>query len=130
MAISGEKYPFTQGNVDKSPTSAGIYTLYDENVTIYIGKGDGENGIRARLQAHKKGDEGSFTKKASHYRREVCSNPASREKELLQEYKQEHRYIAGVYSFIMSSSPPVTIESFSIISRLRSNKVLKLIASR
>lgn len=90
MAISGDKYPFTQENVDKSPTSAGVYALYDGDVTIYIGKGDGTNGIRARLQAHKRGDEGSCTKGASHYRREVCSDPTSRERELLLEYRRAH----------------------------------------
>jgi excinuclease UvrABC nuclease subunit len=87
MSISVKKYSFTQDNVDKSPTKKGVYALYEENVIIYIGKGDGENGIRGRLQAHKRGDEGSCTKNASHYRREVCSNPTTKEKELLQEYK-------------------------------------------
>ena len=87
MAISGDRYSFTQENVDGSPIKDGVYALYDENVTIYIGKGDGENGIRERLQAHRRGDEGSCTKNASHYRREVCSNPKIRERELLQEYK-------------------------------------------
>ncbi|GAI53806.1 unnamed protein product [marine sediment metagenome] len=88
MAISGDKYTFTQENVDRSPTDGGVYALYDGNETIYIGKGDGVNGIRARLQAHKRGDEGSCTQGASHYRREVCSNPQSRERAELQEYQQ------------------------------------------
>lgn len=88
MAISGDKYTFTQENVDKSPTGKGVYALYDESVTIYIGKGEGENGIRERLQAHKRGDEGSCTKNASHYRREVCSNPTTREKQELEAYKK------------------------------------------
>ena len=87
MALSGEKHEFTQENVDKSPTDDCVYTLYDENITIYIGKGDGVNGIRARLQAHKRGDEGKCTQGASHYRREVCTNPKARESELVQEYK-------------------------------------------
>jgi len=87
MTILGEKYPFTHDKVDKSPTKDGVYALYDESVIIYIGKGDSVNGIRARLQAHKMGDEGSCTKNASHYRREVCSDPTTRERHLLQEYK-------------------------------------------
>ncbi len=87
MALSGDKRSFTKENVDNSPTADGVYALYDDGVTIYIGKGDGENGIRARLQAHKRGDEGSCTKNASHYRRETCSNPTTKEKALLQEYK-------------------------------------------
>lgn len=87
MAISGDRYSFTQENVDKSPTTAGVYALYDDGETIYIGKGDGENGIRERLQSHKRGDEGSCTQNASHYRRETCTNPRTRERELLQEYQ-------------------------------------------
>jgi hypothetical protein len=90
MPITGEKYEFTQENVDRSPTGKGVYALYDEGTTIYIGKGDGENGIRARLQAHKRGDEGTCTKGASNYRREVCNNPISRERELLKEYMGTH----------------------------------------
>jgi len=87
VPVSGDLYTFTQENVDKSPTDAGVYALYDEGVTIYIGRGDGTNGIRARLQAHKRGDEGKCTQGASAYRREVCTNPVTRERELLQEYK-------------------------------------------
>lgn len=88
MTISGDKYTFTQENVDRSPTGKGVYALYDGSVTIYIGKGAGENGIRERLQAHKRGDEGSCTQKATDYRREVCSNPSTRETEELEAYKK------------------------------------------
>jgi len=90
MALSGSKYDFTQENVDKSPTEGGVYALYDDDVIIYIGKGDGENGIRERLQAHKRGDEGDCTKNASHYRRETCPNPKVREGKLLEEYKSAY----------------------------------------
>lgn len=90
MAILGDRFSFTQDNVDKSPTEYGVYALYDEGVTIYIGKGDGTNGIRARLQAHKRGDEGKCTQGASDYLREVCNNPITRERELLHEYKTAH----------------------------------------
>ena len=88
MAIYGDRYSFTQENVDESLTGSGVYALYDGDITIYIGRGDGENGIRARLQAHKRGDEGSCTKNASHYRRETCTNPIIREGALLSEYLQ------------------------------------------
>ena len=87
MALSGDKYPFTPDNIGKSPTGHGVYALYEENAIIYIGKGDGEKGIRARLQAHKSGLEGSCTENATHYRRVVCPDPTTSERELLQEYK-------------------------------------------
>jgi len=84
------RYVFTQDNIDKSPTDGGIYALYDGNITIYIGKGDGVDGIRARLQAHKRGDEGNCTKRATHYYVEVCSNPQSRARAELQAYRQAY----------------------------------------
>jgi hypothetical protein len=90
MPITGDKYPFTPENVNRSPIAKGVYALYEDDVTINIGKGDGENGIRARLQSHKRGDEGPCTKNASHYRREVCPDPTAREREMLQEYKRTH----------------------------------------
>ena len=90
MSISGDRYPFTDENIGKSPAYKGVYALYDENVTIYIGKGNGANGIRGRLQAHKRGDEGDCTQEASHYRREVCDDPVARESELLKEYEQAY----------------------------------------
>jgi len=86
MPISGNRYKFTDENIGKSPTGIGVYALYDGNELIYIGKAEGENGIRARLQAHKRGDEGSCTKKATAYRRELHSEPSQREAELLLEY--------------------------------------------
>jgi hypothetical protein len=90
MPVAGDLYSFTQENVDRAPTSDGVYSLHEGSETTYIGKGDGENGIRARLQAHKRGDEGRCTQQATDYRREVCRYPTSRERELLQEYQQAH----------------------------------------
>jgi hypothetical protein len=86
MPISGDEYPLTQEYIDKSPTNNGVYALYDESTTIYIGQAVGENGIREHLQRHKRGEEGTCTRGASHYRREVCANPTTREKQLLEEY--------------------------------------------
>ncbi len=88
MAITSDRHTFTQENVDQSPTGEGVYALYDGNVTIYIGKGEGKNGIRERLQAHKRGDKGSCTQNASHYRREVCRYPTTRERQELEAYEE------------------------------------------
>jgi hypothetical protein len=86
MPISGDEYPFTQEYIDKSPTNNGVYALYDESTTIYIGQAVGVNGIKEHLKRHKRGDEGTCTKEASLYRSEVCGNPPTREKQLLEEY--------------------------------------------
>ena len=87
MSIKGDYYEFSQKNVDNSPTDKGVYALYEDYDTIYIGKGDGIGGIRVRLQSHKRGDEGTCTMDATDYKREICMYPLSRERELLQEYK-------------------------------------------
>jgi excinuclease UvrABC nuclease subunit len=91
MPITGKFYEFNDENISRSPTDNGVYALYDGNRnTIYIGKAEGEDGIRNRLQRHKRGDEGACTQDAKYYRREICDNPASREEELLIEYRLEH----------------------------------------
>jgi excinuclease UvrABC nuclease subunit len=90
MAISGDKYPFTKENIDKSPEDQGVYALYDNDVTIYIGKASQDNTIRKRLQAHKRGDEGRCTQSATHYRRKITRYPTTREQELLKEYIQTY----------------------------------------
>ncbi len=90
MAVEGDLYTFSDDNLAKSPTSKGVYSLHQGEETIYIGKAEGENGIRQRLQAHKRGDEGRCSQQATGYRREICDNPSKREQELLLEYKANH----------------------------------------
>lgn len=89
--LSGTRYEFTKANVDAAPESHGVYQLEDGSTIIYVGRAAG-NGvtIRSRLQSHQSGNEGSCTKGASHFRREVTESPISREKELLEEYKKAH----------------------------------------
>ncbi len=91
MPITGDKYPFTEENVNNSPAEHGVYALYDGDVTIYIGRASGEGvTIRSRLQSHHRGDEGPCTEAATHYRREVTSRPIARESELLDEYEENY----------------------------------------
>ena len=87
MPISGDMHTFTWENIGNSPASHGVYALYDGGTTTYIGRASGTGvTIRSRLSSHKRGDEGSCTKAATHYRREVTEAPISRERELLTEY--------------------------------------------
>ena len=91
MPITGDKYPFTEENVNKAPAEHGVYQLYDGDVTIYIGRASGEGvTIRSRLQSHYRGDEGPCTEAATHYRREVISRPIARESELLDKYEEKY----------------------------------------
>jgi excinuclease UvrABC nuclease subunit len=87
MPIGGSKYLFSKDNVDKAPDEHGVYELYDGDELIYIGRAAGTGvTIRTRLQAHRRGDEGRCTQRATHYRREVNSRPIGREAELIREY--------------------------------------------
>ena len=91
MSINSKSYAFTEDNVNNAPENHGVYELYKNGALNYIGRASG-NGvtIRTRLQSHRRGDDGSCTKAATQYKREVCDNPIAREKELLAEYKQAH----------------------------------------
>ena len=89
MAINRKVYTFV--GVNNAPEKQGVYALYDGQELIYIGRASGEGvTIRSRLQAHHRGDDGRCTQQAIHYRREVTTDPISREQELLEEYKRAH----------------------------------------
>ncbi len=91
MPIQGDLYTFSKKNVDNAPDKAGVYALYQSDTTTYIGRAQGgSTTIRSRLQDHYAGRGGNCTKSATDYRRETSSNAASREKELLIEYKNKH----------------------------------------
>ncbi len=91
MPIIGDKYGFTQDNVDKSPDDHGVYELYEGDELIYIGRAAGDGvTIRSRLQDHFRGDDGRCTQQATTYRREVTNTPKAREVELLNEHLRRH----------------------------------------
>ena len=89
--IEDGRYRFNSENIDRSPEEPGVYALYDDSELIYYGRAQGNTvTIRSRLQSHLRGDEGSCTQNATHYKREPCPNPVTREKELLEEFKKTH----------------------------------------
>lgn len=89
MAISG-KHGFSNENIAKAPTDDGVYVLYDRREVIYIGKGKGTNGIRSRLQSHKRGDVGRCTQQATAFRCRRHTKPLTYERRLLLEYKRKY----------------------------------------
>ena len=88
MPITGELYKFSSDNVNTAPDQAGVYALFKHGDLTYIGSATGS--IRSRLRRHYNGDEGSCTQAATQYKREVTTNPLSRETALLNEYKDDH----------------------------------------
>jgi hypothetical protein len=88
MSIDAPFHVFTDDEIEKATILNGVYALYDDKETIYIGKGEGKEGIRAQLRSHKVGYEGECTKDAKYFNYEACLNPQQRESELLHEYKK------------------------------------------
>lgn len=91
MSINATSVAFTKANVDASPDKHGVYELRKNNGSIYFGRASGDGvTIRSRLQAHQAGREGACTQSAEFFRVEVCNNPITREKELIDDYKRTH----------------------------------------
>ena len=92
MTILGDKYIFSKENIRKAPLTGGVYELYVGDELIYIGRASGTKAtIHSRLADHFSGKEGRHTQQATSYRREVCSNPAERERALLKRFRKMHR---------------------------------------
>jgi hypothetical protein len=88
MPIHSKKQRFTTTNISNAPEYNGVYILYRYKKLIYIGKAEGQNGIKDRLQdaqrdKHCKG-------KATSFQIEKCKDPFKREKQLLEEYYRIH----------------------------------------
>src|SRR4030043_978797 len=88
MPIRGKKQRFTDTNISKAPNSDGVYGIYRGQELTYIGKGEGKNGIKSRLQAAQR--ENRSKGNATSFRVEKCRNPSEREKWLLEQYKKLH----------------------------------------
>ena len=87
MPIRGKKQRFTDTNIGNAPNSDGIYGIYRGKELIYIGKGEGKNGIKGRLQASKRDSRG---KEATSFQVEKSKNAARREEQLLEQHKKLH----------------------------------------
>jgi hypothetical protein len=89
MPVSGNLYRFDEEDIAQVPAGKGVYSLHKAGETIYIGKAEGGDGIRGRLQYHLHG-QNPCTRQATSFRRELHRNPAAREEQLLLEYSLAH----------------------------------------
>ena len=88
------RYRFTRIVIAGAPEDAGIYALWDGDEIIYYGRAGGKGAgdgatIRSRLMDHYQGRVDALTKRATHYGWELCTDPAAREAELLQEHERQ-----------------------------------------
>ena len=82
-----QRYKFTRTVLQGAPEEAGVYALWDGDELIYYGRAVGRNEgpgatIRSCLLAHLE------RTRATHYSWEVCADPATREAELLRDYRR------------------------------------------
>lgn len=81
-----EHHAFNASNVNRAPAEAGVYALHEGQELIYIGRSKGEStSICSRLKDHLAGRE-EGTSVATTFCFEVCSNPVTREMQLLDNY--------------------------------------------
>jgi hypothetical protein len=78
------RYRFTRLVIAGAPEDEGVYALWDGEELIYYGRGS----IRARLMDHFHGRVDPLTRRATHYGWEICTHPARREAELLEEHQR------------------------------------------
>ena len=87
MPITGTQHVFTADNIKTAPDESGVYALFKTGKLVYVGSAT--TSIRSRLHRHQNGEEGECTKSATDYACETTGSPQVRERELLQEYKDD-----------------------------------------
>jgi hypothetical protein len=91
LEINGDLHSFNKANVDNAPDEFGVYGLYIPGILVYLGRADEDSGtLRDWLQTHFSGALGACTQGATAFRCEVTADPAAREKELRDAYRQAH----------------------------------------
>jgi predicted GIY-YIG superfamily endonuclease len=87
MPITNLWHPLSGAN--SAPEAEGVYELGNSNnAVVYIGRA---NNLRRRLLEHNGASRTTcIGRNANRYRREVTAASVTRERELIQEYKQSH----------------------------------------
>jgi hypothetical protein len=81
---------FDAVGVRMSPDTPGVYVLFHDARTIYVGMTD--KSLRSALRSHERGDQGALTNHATSYWCEpsVGTDAAARQLELLDAYRTVH----------------------------------------
>lgn len=82
-AEPGRRYKFSRIVLAGAPSEPGVYALWQGDEVIYYGRASGAATIRSRLMEH-------FEARvdATHYSWEISREPAARERQLLQEFRE------------------------------------------
>jgi hypothetical protein len=87
MTVVERREPFDAVGLKLSPDEPGVYVLFHNERTIFIGMAD--KSIRDELEYHMRGKGGTLTSHATSFRSEVTASAAAepRELELLDAFK-------------------------------------------
>jgi hypothetical protein len=81
---------FTEMNIKRAPSSAGIYALYRDGEVIYYGHAVGKATIQSRLNDDIAGRGVPGTRNAMSFTWEACADPGAREAVLLADFQKAH----------------------------------------
>jgi hypothetical protein len=88
MSFGGGRYRFTRTMIEGAPADPGVYALWQDDELIYYGRASGTSvSIQRALLERLIGRAGPCTQGATHYGWEISLDPATREADLLAEYK-------------------------------------------
>ena len=83
---------FTEMNIKRAPSRAGIYALYDGTEIIYYGHAlGGGTTIQSRLKDHIAGRDSACTRGARTFSWEACPDPKARDAALLTAFELLHK---------------------------------------
>jgi hypothetical protein len=91
MDFGEKRWQFVRAIVEHAPDDAGVYVLWHGPELVYIGRASHGQTIRSCLLAHKNGERGACTARASHYSWEISSWPSARETELLSQFHRQYQ---------------------------------------
>lgn len=88
-ATPGADRGFARDNLMDAPTGPGVYVLLRRGRVVMI---DGAPNLRQELAAHQRGDRGTRTASATHYRTQetTLSDVGSRREQLMGNYRRSH----------------------------------------
>jgi hypothetical protein len=86
VPIASPRYPFTKRSLDRAPSEAGVYALFEGGELVYIGRAGLPAGIQTRLLQHLFGVR--EPSKATHYAWEICRDAHKRQAELIREFEK------------------------------------------
>jgi hypothetical protein len=81
-------WDFSASLIGRAPDLPGVYVLTRNDEVVFCGQASGTATIRSRLKDHLEGRERLHGSRVTHCRWEVCSDPARRCNELLEEHSR------------------------------------------